>query len=119
MLVDFEESFINLTKNVLTLYNQLPTRDIVYPLGVFEVTILPKHDLGHTINCVRVLVDIWHNTTNTRELSHLVDNFIRVTNRVSIDKFYGKMHSIQNIPTQEENLSRVQIIYDYKYIGGY
>lgn len=119
MLVDFKESFINITKNVLTLYDQLPTRDTPFPFGVYEVTIFPYHNFGHRINQIRVLVDLWHNTTNTREVSNLADNFIKVTNRVSIDKFYGKIESVQQIPTQEENLIRYQIIYDYKYIGGY
>ncbi|MGL5709965.1 MAG: hypothetical protein ACRCW9_03875 [Cetobacterium sp.] len=119
MLVDFKESFYNLVKDHIEIYDQTPPENTQYPFGVIEVTILPIHHLGHTINQIRLILDIWDTNTNTRNIDVLTSNILLKTNRVSIDKFYGKIESVKMVATQEENLNRRQVVYDYKYIGGY
>ena len=115
MLRDFKEDFCNLLEGY-RIYNQLPLDDTEYPFVVYDCAVFP---FDQHLNKMRVTLDIWFNNTNTRENDIIIDNIVSKLDRINVGRFYGRLESVQDIPTQEEELTRYQMILSYTYLGGY
>lgn len=112
MISQIIESLIEEIKKVLPCYSQLPLNNASYPFAVIEETISQTRPHFN----VNVIVDVWNNKLNDglTELDSLAFNLYDISVLKSKMFYWGKWEVIQNIPTQEEQLTRKQIRLDLK-----
>lgn len=106
--------FKNIISQVFTrVYNQLPLANIEYPFVVYEMTFRQ--------NCpgikLEVLIDIWDDSLGLIELNQKADSLIDKLDRINEANgdihFDGSLDISRDIPTNEENLNRIQLIGTY------
>jgi hypothetical protein len=106
------EPLITEVTKVLPCYSQLPLSNVDYPFAVITETISQTRP-QFTAN---VIVDIWDNKLNDSyvaldTLARALYDFMIVMSKVF---YWGKWEVIQNVPTQEEGLTRKQIRLELK-----
>lgn len=108
MIGQVVESLIAEVKKVLPCYSQLPLSETPYPFAVLEETISSKARPKFAGN---IIVDIWDNKLNDTyvPLDTLAKNLYDIIVIKEKVYFMGKWEVIQNVPTQEEGLTRKQI----------
>jgi hypothetical protein len=96
-------------------YNQLPLSDVKYPFAVYELS-FRENSPGMKLE---LLVDLWGNELSLTEFTQKSDDLIRELDRINNSENNGSVHFsgsvdiVRDVPTQEENLNRIQIIGTY------
>jgi hypothetical protein len=94
-------------------YNQLPLYDVTYPFAVYSIEFIDKYP-GNTM---QLTVDLWDNDINQISFQQNIDKLINKLDYImeaNKDIHYnGRVTAARDIPTQEENLIRFQIIAEY------
>ena len=108
-------------EEVFDAYNQLPLKDVSYPFAVFELLLLDNS----ATNKMQVTIDCWNNELNQDSFQRNVDDLVNQLdytvnsgNNLSI-AYIGNIESIQDIPTQEESLTRIRLIGEYDIIKNF
>jgi hypothetical protein len=112
MIGQITESIVAEVSKVMPCYSQLPLTNVAYPFAVVEETIgqtRPHFNANY-------IVDIWNNDLNDSYtwLDVLAFNLYDIAVLKSKVFFWGKWDIIQNVPTQEEGLTRKQIRLELK-----
>jgi hypothetical protein len=106
------EPLITKVTEVLPCYTQLPLSNVDYPFAVITETISQTRPKFNS----QIIVDIWDNKLNDSyatldALARELYDFIIVNSKVF---YWGKWAVIQNVPTQEEGLTRKQLRLEMK-----
>ena len=102
------ESYLNEVYD--RVYNQLPLEKADYPFLVYEIAIIEKK--------MQLTVDVWDNRENiitTQEVDMLIAKLDYMNNKemnLSVH-FCGQINTIIDIPTSDEELSRIRLVGEY------
>lgn len=108
MIGQIVEALIAELSEIMPSFSQLPLADTAYPFAVVTETITSKGKPKFSGNFI---IDIWDNKLNDTyfDLDTLASNLYNLVVIKNKFFFYGSWEVIQNIPTQEEGLTRHQI----------
>lgn len=102
-------------------FNQLPLKDIEYPFAVYEIEIFDNHP-GNILN---LIIDLWDNKKNQLTFQNLADDLVEKLDYISNADNNKSVHLNgiikynRDIPTQEEDLIRIQLQGEYNLYKSY
>ncbi|OGC45416.1 hypothetical protein A2V49_03250 [candidate division WWE3 bacterium RBG_19FT_COMBO_34_6] len=102
-------------------FNQLPLKNIEYPFAVYEIEIFDNHP-GNILN---LIIDLWDNKKNQLTFQNLADDLVEKLDYISNSDNNKTVHLNgiikynRDIPTQEEDLIRIQLQGEYNLYKSY